>query len=56
MHVRIIAQWSLKGFFRKRYHFKKKLDKHLENSIKHTTEAMTVLNTKGNGAYPKAKH
>jgi hypothetical protein len=53
MHVRIITQWSLKGFFRKRDHFKKKLDKHLENSIKHKTEAMTMLNTQGNGAYPK---
>jgi uncharacterized protein YnzC (UPF0291/DUF896 family) len=35
---------------------KKQFDEHFENSVRHKIEAITVLNTKGNEAYPKAKH
>jgi hypothetical protein len=46
----------LKEFFANIIIFKKKLDEHFENSTRHKTKAITVLNTKGNGAYPEAKH
>jgi hypothetical protein len=36
--------------------FTKKLDKHFENSTRHTIRAITVLNIEGNGAYPEAEH
>jgi hypothetical protein len=33
-----------------------KLDKHFENSTRHTTRAITVLNRERNGAYLEAEH
>jgi hypothetical protein len=46
----------LKEFFANIIIFKKKLDEHFENSTRHKTKAIIVLNTKGNGAYLEAKH
>jgi hypothetical protein len=46
----------LKELFANIIIFKKKLDEHFENSTRHKKKAISVLNTKGNGAYPEAKH
>jgi hypothetical protein len=46
----------LKELFANIIIFKKKLDEHFENSTKHKTKAISVLNTKGNEAHIEAKH
>jgi hypothetical protein len=46
----------LKDFFAIIIIFEKKFDEHFENSTRHKTKTITVLNMKENYVYPEAKH